>query len=60
MINLQTGTYPYQSVRLVAVPSFRETGVLVLVDSESLEVETVEFAVYKDHKRAHQNGTTVP
>ncbi|KAF2665912.1 hypothetical protein BT63DRAFT_427704 [Microthyrium microscopicum] len=40
-----------QSVRLVAVPSFRKTGTLVLVDGETLEVSTVQFAIASEHKK---------
>jgi DNA polymerase delta subunit 2 len=40
-----------QSVRLVAVPSFRKTGSLVLVDTETLEVEQIKFHVYSEHKK---------
>ena len=32
-----------QQVRLIAVPPFKETGTLVLLDGETLEVETVNF-----------------
>lgn len=34
-----------QSVRLIAVPKFAETGTLVLIDAETLEVDTVQFDV---------------
>lgn len=33
-----------QQVRLIAVPAFKETGTLVLLDAETLEAETVTFA----------------
>ncbi|KIW01428.1 uncharacterized protein PV09_07188 [Verruconis gallopava] len=33
-----------QQVRLISVPSFKETGTLVLVDAETLEPETVTFS----------------
>ncbi|KAF2759330.1 DNA polymeras-like protein subunit delta-2 [Pseudovirgaria hyperparasitica] len=39
-----------QQVTLIAVPKFRETGQLVLLDMESLQVETVQFEIFcKDH-----------
>ncbi|KAJ5747915.1 uncharacterized protein N7511_009611 [Penicillium nucicola] len=34
-------------VRLLAVPKFNETGELILVDTETLEVEVVKFGVFK-------------
>lgn len=34
-----------QTVRLIAVPKFAETGELVLVDSETLEVERIKIEV---------------
>ncbi|KAI9775310.1 MAG: hypothetical protein M1839_001294 [Geoglossum umbratile] len=36
-----------QTVRLITVPKFRETGEVVLVDIETLEVESVRFEVYE-------------
>lgn len=36
-----------QQVRLVAVPAFRETGEICLVDMESLEVEVVRFEAFE-------------
>ncbi|KIW83014.1 hypothetical protein Z517_02257 [Fonsecaea pedrosoi CBS 271.37] len=35
-----------QQVRLIAIPRFHETGELVLVDSETLEVEVVRFDIH--------------
>lgn len=35
-----------QSVRLIAVPKFRDTGELLLLDAETLEVEVVKFGVF--------------
>ncbi|KAJ9659216.1 DNA polymerase delta small subunit Cdc1 [Coniosporium apollinis] len=35
-----------QLVRIIAVPKFRETGVLVLVDAETLGVECVQFGTF--------------
>ena len=35
-----------QQVRLVTIPRFHETGELVLVDSETLEVEVVKFDIH--------------
>ncbi|MCJ1357176.1 MAG: hypothetical protein MMC33_007172 [Icmadophila ericetorum] len=32
-----------QSVRLIAVPKFKETGELILLDADTLEVETIKF-----------------
>ncbi|KAF2090620.1 DNA polymerase delta subunit 2 [Saccharata proteae CBS 121410] len=40
--------YHGQTVRVVAVPGFRETGQVVLVDEETLEVEVVEVGVFGD------------
>jgi DNA polymerase delta subunit 2 len=34
-------------VRLLAIPKFSQTGELILVDSETLEVEVVRFGVFK-------------
>jgi DNA polymerase delta subunit 2 len=34
-----------QQVRLITIPSFRQTGKLVLVDMETLETEVVQFEV---------------
>lgn len=34
-------------VRLLALPKFSETGELILVDTETLEVEVVRFGVFK-------------
>ena len=38
-----------QTVRLIAVPGFKDTGELVLLDSESLDVEVVKFDLYDIH-----------
>ena len=35
-----------QAVRLIAVPRFDQTGELILVDSETLEVERVLIGVF--------------
>lgn len=35
-----------QSVRLVAVPRFKETGELLLLDAETLEIEIVKFSLF--------------
>ncbi|KAL2808592.1 DNA polymerase delta subunit 2 [Aspergillus granulosus] len=37
---------PVPTVRLVSIPKFRETGELVLVDTETLEVEIVRFGSF--------------
>ena len=37
-----------QSVTLIAIPKFKETGQIVLLDMETLEVETMEFSVYDE------------
>lgn len=34
-------------VRVLALPKFKETGQLVLVDTETLEVEVIRFDVFK-------------
>jgi DNA polymerase delta subunit 2 len=41
-----------QTVRLVTVPKFKQTGVMVLVDSETLEVECIKFKVHEKNKEA--------
>lgn len=33
-------------VRLLSIPRFKETGELILVDTESLEVEVVRFGAF--------------
>jgi DNA polymerase delta subunit 2 len=35
-----------QSVRLITIPSFRETGLLVLLDSDTLDVDCIRFDVF--------------
>ncbi len=35
-----------QTVRLIAVPKFKETGELVLLDTGTLEVEIVKFNIF--------------
>ena len=37
-----------QSVRLIAIPKFKETGEVVLLDMDTLEVEAVKFEVFND------------
>ena len=37
-----------QSVRLIALPKFKETGEVVLLDTDTLEVELVKFDVFND------------
>ena len=37
-----------QSVRLITVPKFKETGEMVLLDMDTLEVESVKFEVFND------------
>ena len=37
-----------QSVRLIAVPKFKETGEIVLLDTETLEVELVKFDIMEE------------
>ena len=37
-----------QTVRLIAVPKFKETGELVLLDMDTLEIEIVKFEVFND------------
>ena len=37
-----------QSVRLIAVPQFKETGEVVLLDMETLEVELVKINVVEE------------
>ncbi|KAF2842716.1 DNA polymerase delta subunit 2 [Patellaria atrata CBS 101060] len=39
-----------QRVRLIAVPSFRDTGTMVLLDAETLAVDVVNFEVFKPSK----------
>ncbi|MCJ1373434.1 hypothetical protein MMC20_004662 [Loxospora ochrophaea] len=38
-----------QNVRLIAVPKFKETGELVLLDADTLEVEIIRFQVFDGH-----------
>ena len=35
-----------QKVRLITVPSFKTTGIMVLLDTETLEIECVDFKVF--------------
>ncbi|KAL4878443.1 DNA polymerase alpha/epsilon subunit B-domain-containing protein [Aspergillus karnatakaensis] len=44
---------PLPSVRLVSIPKFSETGELILVDTETLEVEVIKFEAFagKEEKR---------
>ena len=37
-----------QTVRLIALPKFKETGELVLLDMDNLEVEIVKFEVFNE------------
>lgn len=37
-----------QSVRLIAVPKFKETGEVVLLDTDTLEVEVLRFQLFGD------------
>lgn len=37
-----------QTVRLIAIPKFKETGELVLLDMDTLEVDIVKFEVFND------------
>lgn len=39
-----------QKVVLIAVPKFKETGELVLLDAETLETEVVKFGVFETEK----------
>lgn len=41
-----------QSVRLIAVPRFKETGELILLDTDTLEVETIKFDVLDDESES--------
>ena len=36
-----------QRVRLIAVPKFQETGEVVLLDTDTLEVELMKFEVFE-------------
>jgi DNA polymerase delta subunit 2 len=38
---------PLPTVRLISIPKFRETGELILVDTETLEVEVVKFGAFE-------------
>ncbi|KAJ5778220.1 DNA polymerase alpha/epsilon subunit B [Penicillium odoratum] len=40
------GETPVPRVRLLSLPRFKETGELILVDSETLEVEVIRFGVF--------------
>ena len=35
-----------QSVRIISVPKFKETGTLVLLDAETLDVECIRFKIH--------------
>lgn len=37
-----------QLVRLIAVPKFKETGELVVLDMDSLDIEIVKFEIFND------------
>ena len=37
-----------QTVRLIAVPKFKETGEVVLLDTDTLEVEITKFNVFDE------------
>lgn len=37
-----------QSVRMIAVPKFKETGEVILLDTETLDVESVKFEIFND------------
>jgi DNA polymerase delta subunit 2 len=41
-----TGETPTGRVRLLSIPKFKETGELILVDTESLEVEVIRFGSF--------------
>lgn len=44
-----------QQVRLITVPTFKDTGTLVLLDGETLEAETITFATTQP--KVATNGT---
>lgn len=37
-----------QSVRLITVPKFKETGELLLLHTDTLEVECIKFEIFND------------
>ena len=37
-----------QTVRLIAIPRFKETGEMVLLDTDTLEVEVVRFEIFNE------------
>lgn len=37
-----------QTVRLIAVPKFKETGEVLLLDLDTLDVEMIKFEVFND------------
>lgn len=37
-----------QVVRLICLPKFKETGEIVLLDTDSLDVEVMQFRVYDE------------
>ena len=37
-----------QTVRLITVPKFKETGELVLLDTDTLEVDTIRFDIFDE------------
>ena len=38
-----------QIVRLIAVPAFKDTGELLLLDTDTLDVEVIRFDLYDKH-----------
>ena len=47
-----------QQVRLITLPKFHRTGELVLLNTDTLEVEIVRFDVHDDDEHEMINGTT--
>lgn len=45
-MDVDTDEPAMQRVRVLSIPKFHETGELVLVDTESLEVEVVKFGAF--------------
>jgi DNA polymerase delta subunit 2 len=41
-----SGKTPTARVRLLSIPKFKETGELILVDTETLEVEVIRFGTF--------------
>jgi DNA polymerase delta subunit 2 len=48
-----------QTSRLITVPSFRETGILALLDSKTLDIECIKFEIFDDGEATAQGAAFV-